>query len=164
MTAAPKVRKLHYVFEVSIIMKGLQATAEIFSGAALIITPHVALISFMTHFTAREEVNGEKDIILIFLAHMAQGFSLSDQHFIAIYLLIHGIVKAFLVVSLFKKKIWAYPLAVTIFSSFIAYQVYRYTVTHSPWLILISLLDVVIILLALNEYRFIKKEDVPLLY
>ncbi len=157
--ATPQVRKLYYLFELSIIMKGLQACAEILSGVALIVTPHVSLISFITDFTTHEVVNGEKDIILIFLADTASELSLSGQHFIAIYLLIHGILKAFLVIMMLKKKVWAYPLAATIFSSFIVYQVYRYTITHSPWLILISLLDIVIILLALNEYRFVKKEN-----
>ncbi len=63
---------------------------------------------------------------------------------------------------LFRKKLWGYPLAIAIFSSFIAYQLYRYTITHSPWLILISLLDVIIILLAINEYHFVKKEQASL--
>ncbi len=71
MTEPPKVRKLHYVFEISVILKGLQALAEIFSGAALVVTPHVKLISFIAEFTAHEDGGGGKDLVLTFLAQTA---------------------------------------------------------------------------------------------
>ena len=43
------------------------------------------------------------------------------------------------------------------FGLFIAYQLYRYTYTHSIWLLLFSVLDLGVIALTWHEYRYIKQ-------
>jgi len=44
-----------------------------------------------------------------------------------------------------------------VFSAFIAYQLYRYSFTHDPALILLSIFDAVVIALAVHEYRLLKR-------
>jgi uncharacterized membrane protein len=68
------------------------------------------------------------------------------------YLLTHGLVKAALCVLLWMNKLWAYPLAIAVFSAFSVYQVYRYSHTHSTFLLLLTAFDVAIVYLTWEEY------------
>ena len=81
--------------------------------------------------------------------HLASGGS----HFSSLYLLMHGLIKAALVTALWFDVLWAYPATIFVFGSFSAYQVYRFTHTHSLALILLTVFDVLIIWLTWREYR-----------
>jgi uncharacterized membrane protein len=87
---------------------------------------------------------------------LAAQFSLSSELFIAFYFLSHGIIKLFIVGYLWKGKLWAYPVGIILFFIFILYQVYRYSFTHSVWLIVLTILDLIIIYLTWSEYQRIK--------
>lgn len=71
----------------------------------------------------------------------------------AIYLLVHGVVKLALVWALLARLLFAYPLSIVIFAGFIIYQLYRYTFTHGIGLLALSALDIVVIGLIWLEYR-----------
>jgi len=80
----------------------------------------------------------------------------SGKHFMAIYLLSHGVVKMFAVVALLKNKLWGYPLSIVIFGGFIVYQIYRFTLTGGIGLIALTVFDLVVICLIWLEYRAVK--------
>ena len=63
-----------------------------------------------------------------------------------------------LIAGLLRERVWYFPVAMTVFTSFIAYQLYRYTITHSVWLMLITGLDVVVTALTWHEYRELRKQ------
>ena len=107
--------------------------------------------------TADELSDDPNDFWANFLVHGAQSFSLSSQHFLAFYLLSHGVIKGFLVLALFKEKLWSYPLAMVIFSLFGGYQIFEFTRTGSLWLLVLTVLDIFIIILTWHEYRYMRK-------
>ena len=150
---------LHLFFEISILLKGFHALLEIISGLAIFLTPRATIISFLTFLAGEEISEDSKDLISNFLLKTAGELSVSSQHFIAIYLLSHGIIKLFVILSLIKRRRFAYPTAIIVFSLFIIYQLHRYTFTHSPWLLVISALDFIVILLTMSEYRYIKSRN-----
>jgi uncharacterized membrane protein len=82
----------------------------------------------------------------------------SAQRFGMIYLFSHGIVKIVLVLLLWRKQVWSYPLAVLVLIGFIAYQTARWTQTHSWVLTLLSLFDAVMIGLTWTEYRRLRRD------
>ena len=59
--------------------------------------------------------------------------------------------------ALLSRKLWAYPATFAVLTAFIAYQLYRYTFTHDIGLIAITLLDLIVMALAWNEYRLMKR-------
>lgn len=148
-------KRLHLTFEISIILKGLHAFLEIVSGFLFLITSQKTILSLINYFTREEAYEDPHDFMLQFIIKTAGHLSVSGQHFISLYLISHGIIKLFVVIILFKKKLWAYPVSLVVFSSFIIYQLYRYTFTHSPWLLLFTLFDVFVILLTLHEYTLV---------
>jgi uncharacterized membrane protein len=147
---------LHESFEIGILLKAINGIIELVSGALLIfINPH-RLHLILVYLTQNGIDNQPRDFISNFLFNWTKGFTISSQHFGVFYLLSHGFIKLILVWFLFRKKLWAYPFSIGVLILFISYQVYRYTYTHSVWLIILSLFDLLIIILAIIEYQRIK--------
>jgi len=63
------------------------------------------------------------------------------------------VIKVGLVYALLKDKRWAFPWAIGIFTAFGIYQIYRYFVQPSGWLIALTMLDVIVIALAWAEWQ-----------
>jgi uncharacterized membrane protein len=74
------------------------------------------------------------------------------------YLLSHGAVKVILVIALWMNALWAYPLTIFVFGGFGAYQMYRYSHTHSIAMLLLTIFDAALICLTWMEWREQKAE------
>ena len=141
------------LFRVSVMLKGLDALLEIVGGIVLWLLRPELIVRVIGLLTQDEISEDRRDIVANYLRDLAGRFSPSTQHFMAIYLLAHGIVKIFVVAALVKNKLWAYPLAIIVFGGFIVYQLYRFTIAGGAGLIALSVFDLVVILLIWLEYR-----------
>lgn len=150
-------RRIHQLFEISVLLKGVHAASECIGGLALAITNNNAIRQLVTRITQNELAEDKRDFLAHHLASWAQGFSIQTQHFYAWYLLSHGAVKLALVAGLLMRKLWAYPTAIVIFGLFIAYQLYRYTHTHGIGLLVLTALDLIVVALTWHEYRLMRR-------
>ncbi len=148
--------KLHVAFEVGVILKGLNGLLELAGGVLLLVFPPSAIEKFIVGLTSNELSKDPHDVIATHLRQAAHSLSANDQLFAAIYLLSHGVIKAVLVYALIRDKLWAFPIAIGVFTAFGVYQIYRYFITPSGWLIALTVLDVFVILLTWFEWRRIK--------
>ena len=146
-------RRIHQIFEVSVLLKGVHAAIECLGGLALALTSNAWIRDFVANVSQTELIEDRRDFIANHLAAFAQGFSIETQHFYAWYLLSHGAVKLALVAGLLLRKLWAYPTTIVVLGLFILYQLYRYTHTHGLGLLLLTALDVVVVGLTWHEYR-----------
>jgi uncharacterized membrane protein len=146
---------IHTLFRISVYVKGIHALLEIVGGIVLFaMYPVYHLVPGVVAFLTEQELSEDPhDLIANFLIHTANSFSISTALFASFYLLSHGIIKIILVYALLKGKRWAYPWSIAVLGLFIAYQLYRYTVTQSPWLIALSLFDLAVMYLIWREYR-----------
>jgi uncharacterized membrane protein len=145
--------KVEIAFDIGIFLKGFNGVIEVLGGLLLLFVQPETLSRLITSFTQYELSEDEHDIVASFLA---QYFS-ATQVFAGIYLFVHGMIKVFLVESLLRKRLWAYPLAMLFFFLFIIYQLYRYYLNGSMGMILLSILDLIVIALTWLEYRRLKK-------
>lgn len=152
-----KEKNLHLVFEITLILKGIFALLEIIGGILAYFMTQELLLRLVVAITQEELTQDPRDFVARYLLQSAQDFSVSSQHFMSVYLLSHGIIKIFLVAGLLRKKFWFYPLAIIVFVLFILYQFFRFSVTHSFWLLVITLLDVIVIWLTWHEYRYLRR-------
>jgi len=150
-------KRIHGLFVLSVGLKGFYALAEMASGIALYAVAHDSIINFLQRFTTHERLHDPNDWVATTAFRLAHGFSLETQHFYAFYLVTHGLLKLAVVVGLLREKLWAYPACFVVFSAFIAYQLYRYTFTQDLGLVLLSILDAFVIVLAVHEYRLLRK-------
>ena len=149
--------KLHVAFEVGVILKGFNGLLELVGGVLLLAFPSSAIEKFIVGLTSNELSKDPHDVIATHLRQAAHSLSANDQLFAAIYLLSHGVVKALLVYALLRGKLWAYPWAIGVFTAFGVYQIYRYFITTSGWLIVLTVLDVIVILLTSFEWRRVER-------
>jgi uncharacterized membrane protein len=149
-------RKIHLVFEVSLWLKGVFALSEVIAGVAAYFISQQFLLAIVLWVTKEEFAEDPHDIIANSLLHAVQNFSVTTQKFVALYLLGHGVIKLWLIIGLLRRRLWYYPVAMIVFALFIAYQLYRYTFSHSVWLLLITVLDIIVIALTWHEYRFMR--------
>jgi len=152
-------KEIHQIFIIGIILKALNAGAEIIGGFLILIISQEFIIKAVLFLTQEELTEDPKDIVANYLINSAQHFSLSTKHFIAFYLLGHGLIKLGLIIGLLKNKLWSYPLSIIIFGLFIFYQTYRYFYTRSLWLLLLTIFDLVVIWLIWLEYKNLKNKN-----
>lgn len=148
---------IHLAFEITLILKGIFALLEILGGIVAYFITQDFLLRFVVAITQDELTEDPRDFVARYLLQTAQHFSISSQHFTSLYLLSHGAIKIFLVAGLLRKKFWFYPLAIIVFVLFILYQFFRFSVTHSLWLLVITLLDIIVIWLTWHEYRYLRQ-------
>lgn len=147
--------KLHKIFIFSILLKGINAGIEIVGGILFFFTGTLAdIIQF---FVRGELAEDPSDLVANSIQQYLPYFFQHSRLFAAFYLLSHGIIKLILVASLLRNKLWAYPSAIFVFFLFIAYQLYRFTYTHSVFLILLTIFDFFIIWLTWHEYKALQK-------
>jgi uncharacterized membrane protein len=143
------------IFDVGVILKGIVGFFQVLGGMIFLFT---GSLTSLVQFMVREElIEDPKDFVANLVQHSLPYLSLHTQFFVAIYLLIHGGLKIFLVISLLRDKLWAYPTSIIVFSLFIVYQLTRFAFTHSVFLIFLTVIDLAIIWLTWHEYKIVKR-------
>ena len=146
-------KRIHQVFEASILAKGAFAIGEILGGLALALVGVGTIYRLAVLVTQSELLEDPADPIARFILDAADHLSADGKTFAALYLLSHGVIKLALIIALLRGKLWAYPASLVVFSLFIAYQIYRFTYTHSVGLVILSVFDLVVLWLVWHEWR-----------
>jgi uncharacterized membrane protein len=154
-------RRIHQIFEISVLLKGAHALIECIGGLILAFVSTSAIQNLVNSFTQDDLIEDPNDFVATHLLSLAQDFTVSTQHFYAFYLLSHGLIKAFLVVGLLRNKLWAYPASLVVLGLFIVYQLYRYSYTNSFGLIVLTVFDLVVMALIWHEYRVMRRHLAP---
>ena len=150
-------KRIHQIFEISILLKGAHALIECAGGVALALISTGYVKGLVNSLTQDELVDDPHDFFASHLLAFAQGLTVSAQHFYAFYLLSHGVVKLALVIGLLRNRLWAYPASLVALGLFIAYQLYRYAYTHGVGLIVLTVFDVAVMWLIWHEYRLARR-------
>ena len=153
MTDITKSHKLlDTAFNISVILKGLDGLIQLIGGVLLLLIKPELINKIIIALTQHELSEDPKDIIANHLLKIAT-HTTGTQLFGGMYLLLHGLIKIFLVIALIKRLAWAYPVTIIFLFLFIIYQIYRITLTHSIGLTLLSVFDVLMIWLVWQEYK-----------
>ena len=151
------VKKIHAGFHIGLIAKSIFAVSETVSGLVMLTLTPERMTKLVRLISMEELKEDPTDLMMNYLVTMSHTFSLSTQQFTTFYLISHGSVKLLMIVLLWKKKRIAYPISCVMLLIFIALQVKRFMVTHSIAMVALTLLDMVMIVLTVLEYKNIKK-------
>lgn len=149
--------RIHQLFEVGVWLKGAHALIECAGGILLYLVTTQTIASWVNMLTQEELIEDPNDFIASHLARMAAGFSIASKEFYAFYLLSHGLIKLLLVIGLLRGKLWSYPASLVALGAFMAYQMYRYSYTHSPGLLVLTVFDVAVMWLIWHEWRVVRR-------
>lgn len=135
--------RIHRIFLISVMLKGAHALLEIAGGIAL------GLFSTDTILKMLYRVGHDGWFTRTFTGH--------EHEYYVFYLLTHGAANLVIVAGLLRRKLWSYPATFAVLSLFIAFQLHRFAYVRDPGLIVLSLLDLIVMALAWNEYRQVKQ-------
>ena len=144
---------LDHVFEIGIVLKGVDGLLEVVGGVLLLLVTRAEISGLVHALTQHELSQDPRDLIASRLLHITNGLTSPGLLFGAGYLLVHGIVKVVLVLALLRNKLWAYPWLIGVLLIFIGYQVYRIVLSPTLGLIALTGFDIVIVALAWREYE-----------
>ena len=144
---------LHESFRVSIMLKGLHALLETAGGIVLLKVAPQTLNRVVMSVVTQDFSQDPHDFVATHLQRAFDRLADGGSHFASWYLLSHGGVKLCLVLALLWNKLWAYPLMIVMLSAFIGYQMYRFALTHSLAMAVLTIFDLIVIVLTCIEYR-----------
>ncbi len=147
---------LHWLFEASLVLKGLFAAGESLSGVGLLLTPHGALVQLWGWLTHHDLTQDKSADMARWVQHMTETFPVHVQNFYAFYLLGHGAIKFVMVIMLARRILWAYPGAMVLLAGFVLYQLTEFLTHGSLTFLILSFLDSVMIVLVYREWSVLK--------
>jgi uncharacterized membrane protein len=157
----PERDALDKTFDVALILKGLDGLLELIGGILLVVISPETINNVAKNLTQHELSQDPNDFFAHHLLRLTANLH-NTQTFGAVYLLTHGLVKIIIVVGLFRRQHWAYPVAFVFLGGFVIYQVYRMTYAPSAGLALLTVFDLFIIWLTWREYRRMKTRPTDL--
>jgi uncharacterized membrane protein len=136
-------KRIHQVFQITVALKGLHGLVEVAGGIALGLFSTDSILRLLYHWDRHQWVT--------------RHFSTGEHHYYVWFFLSHGALNLALAVGLLLEKLWAYPAAMVVLALFILLQMHRFIHVHDPGLVIFSILDVIVIALAVHEYRLLRK-------
>jgi uncharacterized membrane protein len=136
-------KRVHQIFQVTVALKGLHGLVEVAGGIALAFFSTDAILRLLYHWDKHDLV--------------ARHFSSGEHRYYVWFFLSHGALNLVVAILLLLEKLWAYPAAIAILVLFIVLQLLRFTHVHDPGLVVFSILDLIVIALAIHEYRLLRK-------
>ena len=155
-----KTASLHRLFQLAVVVKGIDGVLELLGGTLLLVVGPAALHRLGVALARHELTDEPDDWVVMTLRHLAESFSVETRHFASAYLIGHGVLKIFLAVTLLRERLWAFPTALSVLAIFVAYQLHRFVRTHSIVLLALTVVDLVVMVLIWREYRS-RLESVP---
>jgi uncharacterized membrane protein len=146
-------RLLDDVFKISLYLKSLNAILEILGGIFLLIITPDTINHWARALTEGELSQDPHDFIanhILKTAHHLTGASLTYG---AIYLLVHGVVKLFVIIQVLRGRLWAYKALMIVLGIFVIYQTYQMIMKFSAGLLVLTIFDLLIIYLTAKEYK-----------
>lgn len=152
----PHPRLWHWLFEAGVAVKATLGGLEALSGIGLLLAPNalvLRLVGWLTHFQIAAEPHESAASVA---KSLADHFSVHIQHFYGAYLAFHGGLKLAIMVLLWMRKLWAYPVAMVILALFAAYEGEEWLRDGSPFLAMLCVFDLFMIGLVWKEWRALK--------
>jgi uncharacterized membrane protein len=151
-------RWLHWIFEASLVIKGLLAFGEVLGGLGLLLTPNLTILRFVGWLTRHQLTQNPGEDMAVWAKHLADSFPIELQHFYAIYMLLHGSLKFTMVLMLGWRIVWAYPLAMLVLAGFVIYQLTEFHLHGGIVLLILTTFDAIMIVLVWREFQILRQK------
>ncbi|MGB4137054.1 MAG: DUF2127 domain-containing protein [Microbacterium sp.] len=146
-------RVLDLAFLIGVLFKGVDGLIELIAGIVLLIVTPGQLLDTARTLTAHELAEDPHDLLANLLLQGLEHLGAGTAVFLAVYLLLHGVVKLAVVAALLLGTRRVYPWAIAALLAFLGYQLYEVVVAPTPAVVLLTVLDALIIALTWREWR-----------
>ena len=97
----------HRLFLLSVWTKGIAGLVETIGGLLFLFIPKSGLNAFIIFLTAPELAEDPTDRLAILLQRIVQELGADTKFFASSYLIVHGLIKVFLVAGLLGGRLWS---------------------------------------------------------
>lgn len=150
---------LDKIFEISIIVKGIEGVFELL-GAAVLVIGGPGLVTWLTNWLTRQELS-ENDTVSNAIMHTGQHLVTGGATYVVAYLVVHGVIKLIAVISLLQNRLWGYPFSLATLGIFMVYQIYQVYTDHSWFIAALTIFDVFLLWLIWREWQMQKRRLQP---
>lgn len=151
-------RRFRLVYRIGLVLKGVDGSAELLAGLALLLFPH-ALARLIAPLAVSEAGPHPYVNAVAYWFGRADHELLAGNHLFAVlFLLLHGVVKLVLVYCLLRGFHWVYPWAIGVLGAFAVYQGWVLVMRPSIGMALLTAIDLAIIWLVWREWRMLRRE------
>lgn len=157
MTEVPAARRTERLFRLALLLKGLDGAIELIGAIVLLLVPGSAVHQLVAEIVSRDLLGPPDGFLARHLVAGTAEFASGNRTFVVVYLGLHGVVKLALVAALLRRWLPAYPVAAVVLGIFVAYELYRAFHTGSVVLPLLAVLDILIIVMVVREYRLLRQ-------
>jgi uncharacterized membrane protein len=151
-----RARRTERWFRVALILKGVDGAAELAAAVALLLIPAATVHRLVADVVSRDLLGPPGGFLTRHLVAGTAEFEAGNRTFVLVYLGLHGVLKLTLVWALLRKWRPAYPVAAAVLGVFVGYELLRAIHTGSLVLPFLAVLDVLVIVLVLREYRLLR--------
>jgi uncharacterized membrane protein len=144
---------LDKVFEVSLLIKGIDGLIELLTGLGIWILTPEKLSRWVIRLAQNELKADPSNFIGHYFLHLGQKDAHDTGVFVIAYLVSHGILKLIIVFGLSRNLWWAYPFSFVVLTLFILYQVYAILTHFTLSMFLLTLFDLFVLALVWREYQ-----------
>jgi uncharacterized membrane protein len=156
-TVATPMKKsplLHRAYLGAIFVKGFDGAVETLIGLAIAVAGTQRIYAVVLRLTAPELSDDRRHVVIHAIRHGASGLAQASKTFIVVYLLVHGVLKLGIALTLLggSQQRWIYPLACLVLTGFVLFMGYHLTEHWSNWLFGFALFDLFTLALVINEW------------
>lgn len=141
------------LLRIGLMVKAVDGVIEAVAGIFIYFANYTAVNAVLFSVFREEIAESPHDLVWGYLINEWHSFLLSSHTFWGLLFIIHGTTKLFLSIMLLKNYLWAYPVAATVFALFAGYELYSAMNRASLFLWVVGVLDAIVVLLILKEYR-----------
>lgn len=146
------------IYTLVVLVKGLDGTVELLAGLVLLVAPDAAADAVAV---AASELAEGGSVLQRSLAHSvakAGGGLTGGNVALAVFLLVHGVVKLLTVTALLRRAVHWYPWAIGALGVLLVAQVIDLVAKPGVGGVVLAVLDVVVIVLVVWEYRRLRAD------
>jgi uncharacterized membrane protein len=153
-----RATNVHRLFEVALWLKAADSFAEVLGALVLAFVPVEQILHLARLVTDHELSEDPNDFVANLVLRTAEQLNFGAKSAAALFLFSHGIIKLALVAGVLAGFMWAYPAFIAALSLLILYQGYQLSYVMSAGLLALTILDVVVLALTINDYRLKRAE------
>lgn len=144
---------MDWVFLLGVLFKVFDGMVELVVGLPLLFLNQERIARIGRWLTADELAEDPSNFLANLILHQSLKPHLHGTVIVSIYLVTHGLVKLLIVWGMMRGSSRSYPWAIGALTMLLVIQVVDMVIKFSPVVLLLTILDVVVLVLAVREWR-----------
>lgn len=107
-----------------------------------------------------ELIEDPTDVLYSAVTSLLEHHTFYITYFLAFYFIFWGLIDVILSINLLRGKHWSFIVSFWLIGAFVAYEIYRFTFTHSLLLLWIIFVDLVILYLIWEKHKSLHQEHI----